>query len=729
MKRIFVLIMFCGLIALSQADLAITGGDFNDGTSGGLDILNWYDSDTVGAGAWWNTASYTAGPEPFPTQSAFLGDSWPAEGGGRWMYQEIGTKANNTIYSISFDFAQPTDGNTGRTVGVQIDIYAGDYPEAAQDVDIADAGLTLIDTLITPTTSEVGYEVFTHYEAELNLDAASLSDTLWIRLTNFGGETTVDAWLCIDNIEILSESAVRPYDPQVTPVDSEGAVGNVVKVGEVFEIHDVVLSWKAGPDANALFPVNPDLLSSNIYLQTGAPDDPNLYLYDSVPQVDYDDPSLSYALPNDLLTQGTTYEWRIEQVMDNGSGGYPAGDPNNIWGNVWSFTTASAIPTVLAGPEHTLTDLAGDATLEITTGLVTDSVEWYEVVGEQDSDENGETDDILLTDSGIYSGTNTKILTITGAASDGSDDTRVYAIPYNGTTPADQPSQVAWFWYPRLVNTYEFESTYTADSNSFTPDSISGYDAQLMSADAGDDVPSLEPNVPSAPGLTSTTSLNFDNLITNDPNNYGAQYAQVNNEWAGAYADITISAWIYWKGGGNWQRIYDFGNDAGLSTFICPNPNSGGALRFAVDTSVGAEQNITAPGGTLPEDEWTHIAATLSGDTAKLYVNGEWIVTDDITINPIDNGSTTQNWIGRSQYGADAYFSGLMDNVKVWNYGLTNAEVADDYLSDTEEAFVCDTENEDLGDYDSDDDCKLTIVDFSSFAARWLEDDRLYPLP
>ena len=33
------------------------------------------------------------------------------------------------------------------------------------------------------------------------------------------------------------------------------------------------------------------------------------------------------------------------------------------------------------------------------------------------------------------------------------------------------------------------------------------------------------------------------------------------------YEDITVAAWVYWDGGGNWQRVFDFGSEVEKSMF------------------------------------------------------------------------------------------------------------------------------------------------------------------
>lgn len=135
--------------------------------------------------------------------------------------------------------------------------------------------------------------------------------------------------------------------------------------------------------------------------------------------------------------------------------------------------------------------------------------------------------------------------------------------------------------------------------------------------------------------------------------------------------DITIAAWVYWTGGAEFQRIFDFGN--GTGDYLYLSPNTGGALRFAIKNG-GSEQVLTAP--VLATGQWVHVAVTLGGDTGTLYVNGAAVAANSaLTLNPGDFKPAT-NYLGDSQWAADPLFSGRLDEVRIYNYALTGAEIA-----------------------------------------------------
>ena len=47
-----------------------------------------------------------------------------------------------------------------------------------------------------------------------------------------------------------------------------------------------------------------------------------------------------------------------------------------------------------------------------------------------------------------------------------------------------------------------------------------------------------------------------------------------------------------------------------------------------------------------------------------------------MTLSPSSLGSTNQNWIGRSQYSADPYLDGRVDDFRIYNRALSSSEVS-----------------------------------------------------
>jgi len=141
--------------------------------------------------------------------------------------------------------------------------------------------------------------------------------------------------------------------------------------------------------------------------------------------------------------------------------------------------------------------------------------------------------------------------------------------------------------------------------------------------------------------------------------------------------DITVSMWANFSDlGGGWQRLWDFGNDEQINMFVTPRMGTAGELRFAVTTAgSAAEANITAP-ATLPSG-WHHVAAVIDSAsmTMKLYQDGKLVAEGPTLTLPSDLGETTENYLGRSQYAADSYYFGSLDEFRIYNRALSEDEV------------------------------------------------------
>ena len=140
--------------------------------------------------------------------------------------------------------------------------------------------------------------------------------------------------------------------------------------------------------------------------------------------------------------------------------------------------------------------------------------------------------------------------------------------------------------------------------------------------------------------------------------------------------DFTISLWAYWNASSAYARVFDFGTSdiAYLALFA---RDGKGLLRFCVTgTTYFGEQSITAT-SALPTGRWVHLAVTLSGTQGTLYVDGTAVGSNaSIALAPFQLGSTTQNWLGRSQYSGDPYFNGRLQDLRLYSGALTAAQVA-----------------------------------------------------
>jgi fibronectin type 3 domain-containing protein/regulation of enolase protein 1 (concanavalin A-like superfamily) len=144
---------------------------------------------------------------------------------------------------------------------------------------------------------------------------------------------------------------------------------------------------------------------------------------------------------------------------------------------------------------------------------------------------------------------------------------------------------------------------------------------------------------------------------------------------------FTASAWVKPDTLSNWSRVFDFGTGINVYMFLAPQNGSNGKVRFAITTSGWqAEQKIDGQ-SALPAGTWSHVVVTWSGNTGILYVNGVEVGRNSaMTLNPSSLGTTTQNYLGRSQH-PDPYFDGLIDDFRIYTRALSATEIANQTLA------------------------------------------------
>jgi hypothetical protein len=140
---------------------------------------------------------------------------------------------------------------------------------------------------------------------------------------------------------------------------------------------------------------------------------------------------------------------------------------------------------------------------------------------------------------------------------------------------------------------------------------------------------------------------------------------------------MTLMAWVFptAHGDGVWRNVL-LKERAGGEVF---------SLYSNVDTNVPTVYVVSAaaPGtpldvrGTsqLPVNTWTHLAATYDGTSLRLFVSGAQVGTRAVS-GPLLTSSGTLRIGGNSVWGE--FFQGRIDEVRVYNRALTQAEILTD---------------------------------------------------
>ena len=641
--------------------------------------------------------------------------------GTKWTIAVSGnTSADPADYTISFDLRNVSGGLdpipleffvlTGEGNGVGLGSGTSDYAIADEWVHVE---MSLAD-LTVGWWNGTDWDLTSSPTWQIEVGGPG-----WPGTSVAAGESWEQTWL-FDNFRIKMGSETEPYDPNYVPLPNEDdTVGFLFGTFARFK-----LAWMAAGDPNTQheppYPVNPDVLKHYVYLSNGGETDPNVYYLAAVDQVHNVDPYLTSGY-NTYPTGATawlnkkadtTYYWQIEEGMDDGTGNaYGPGDPNNIVGPLWSFKTISITPYIVTHPKNAVADASGNASFSAKGSASANYYRWYKVVGEVDSAENGETDDVEMAEGALPS-TKITTLNITGATTL-ADEAQFYCIVYFGNpdttgVPSD-PSNAAWLWIPRLMGYWKFDGDMTDSVGDEVPGALT-HDAYMKTGD---------PNFVTATGDSAMVGTDAFRIFSD------GQFALLPDaDYFNFYqGGFTVSFWYKAYApappGNVFLSKFDAGTGGWLFRSFDGADSSGEFIVENLD-SVGYD--------TLPDNQWNMLTATYdpATTTVRTYTNGEMtneaaidMASQNAPVGPVEIG-------GEDSFGEDVTGDIAIDELKMYSYPMTTEDIAQEYLDISGAEWVCNYELYDLV-YDFDGNCRVDLADFALFAATWLDDYRIYP--
>jgi hypothetical protein len=134
---------------------------------------------------------------------------------------------------------------------------------------------------------------------------------------------------------------------------------------------------------------------------------------------------------------------------------------------------------------------------------------------------------------------------------------------------------------------------------------------------------------------------------------------------------MTLEAWVYPTAGGGWRTAV--------------MKEQSGHLAYALDASSSTNQprgevfttsDFGAVGpAALPLNTWTHLATTYDGATLRLYVNSALVSSTAVSGTIVTSGQPLR--IGGNAVWGE-YFQGRIDEVRIYNRALSQAEIESD---------------------------------------------------
>ena len=152
---------------------------------------------------------------------------------------------------------------------------------------------------------------------------------------------------------------------------------------------------------------------------------------------------------------------------------------------------------------------------------------------------------------------------------------------------------------------------------------------------------------------------------------------------------ITVSAWVYPHfANGTGKQAY--AKIVSQPTTVNSDPwiiyaldvNNGSPAKFRANISTGATSSTvsTLSTTTLSANTGYHVAFTYNGSQIKIYVNGELENTANTNLSlgtssePLVIGAIRDDYLD-----VDNMFDGLIDNAKIYNFALSDAQIAQEY--------------------------------------------------
>lgn len=137
--------------------------------------------------------------------------------------------------------------------------------------------------------------------------------------------------------------------------------------------------------------------------------------------------------------------------------------------------------------------------------------------------------------------------------------------------------------------------------------------------------------------------------------------------------NFTIEAWVYPRSYNLWSRVIDFSNGPADNNILMAlsDGTSGLPAGSVFYGSIGTNFTATTQ---LALNTWSHLAITVKGSNARIYINGV-LNSSHENINGVVDVERTLNYIGKSPW-ADGMADMILDELKIWKRALGPAHIA-----------------------------------------------------
>ena len=483
------------------------------------------------------------------------------------------------------------------------------------------------------------------------------------------------------------------YNEELTQNQIQGLFASPVivspLVGEIGVSASATLQWK-GPqasDPNHLGQADPNVVSFMVYC------DPNETVvkdatFDNHADVDYvsnqlftGDPAVNPTQeydPSPDLAINTIYYWRVDTRYD------AAVEPNEVvQGAVWSFDT-NMKPLINSEPEDALVFDTENAVFTVVAQDLSGSgltYQWY-----KDPDPAGTGDEVIMP------GQTNSTLTINASLSLSDEGYYICEVSNIGGSVWTRSARLV---IKRLVNHYAFDGDAV--------DSESGYNGTIYGT------PAFVPGIVGSHAIELFGSEGVGLTLFND-----AAYPNAGQE-------ITVSAWVYADTLSPGASIFKNWTDHGEGGLLYFGIDGNGTYLQALTNTTGQFIGLDDATSVFATGQWQLVTFVYDGSEAILYRNGAQVDATtlsgllDMHLPYVGIGYIPSDVDGSPSATTPDYWDGKIDDVRVYNYGVSPEEIAQLYYDVTGIATCLNAPI-----YDLDGDCVVSLADFAKIADAWL---------
>ncbi|MHC4677000.1 MAG: LamG domain-containing protein [Planctomycetota bacterium] len=126
----------------------------------------------------------------------------------------------------------------------------------------------------------------------------------------------------------------------------------------------------------------------------------------------------------------------------------------------------------------------------------------------------------------------------------------------------------------------------------------------------------------------------------------------------------------------------------------------------------------------MNDNLWHHVAGVYDGSKVYLYVDG--LLDNSEYASGVIDSSSYNVWIGANEEAADREWNGLIDDVRIYDYGLSHAEIVN--LTGASDVYQPVLSLANISDEEAKLSKTVNFKDYIVIANNWLE-EKLWPWP